>query len=100
MTTVTDSTATPGYGPITSFRDPLVQESRGFDGRLWIEWTATETSPGEWWALGQGGRPQGRVAPSRRIAVAAADSEVLWAVEHDALDVPFVVRYRIAEARE
>jgi hypothetical protein len=79
----------PGHRP------PITSALIGQDGRLWLEWYAPEGSVGEWWVLDREGRPVGRIAPPRKMAAVAADEDALWAVETDALDVPFVVRYRI-----
>jgi hypothetical protein len=79
----------PGHRP------PIENAVIGQDGRLWLEWTGPEGTPWEWWVLDDQGRPEARVVPPKRIVPYAADADGLWAVEEDALDVPFVVRYRI-----
>jgi hypothetical protein len=83
----------PGHWP------PILSALVGQDGRLWLEWYAPEGSVSEWWVLDREGRPAGRIAPAKRIAAFAADADALWAAETDALEVPYVVRYRI-EGRE
>jgi hypothetical protein len=83
----------PGHRP------PIQTALIGQDGRLWLEWTDPADGPGEWWALSSEGVPAGRIRPTQRIRPLAAGDEVVWALEMNELDVPFVVRYRIAPDR-
>jgi hypothetical protein len=72
----------------------------GSDNRVWIEWATTPPNVGSWLALSHEGEAIATIAPGKRVDLLAADATAFWAVELDELDVPYVVRYTIAQGGE
>ena len=68
----------------------------GSDGSLWLQREDTGADTFRWIVLDVDGLPVGEVhLPREGFSIAWSDSETLWAIEPDALEVPWLVRYRI-----
>lgn len=74
---------------------PVTGFAVGQDGKIWLR---RENEPGDsilWNILDREGRPLGALRLPATHSVVAARGNVMAALELDALDVPYVVRYRI-----
>ena len=81
----------PGHRP------PAERIIVGQDDRIWLEWAAPPLQAAGWVVISGAGQPLATLAHQGRIDVLAADAQFLWVLELDALDVPYVVRYQLAE---
>jgi hypothetical protein len=70
----------------------------GLDGTTWVR-RAPVGAAATWMVFDDRGRHVAYVTAPAGAAVRAADRGFAWAVEKDADDVPFVVRYRVQPAR-
>ncbi len=77
-----------------SFRSPVEALKAGRDGTVWLRQQG-EGDRSPWLVLDSLGNPEARVSLPSRLEVAEADRDHVWGWETDALDVPYVVRYRI-----
>lgn len=78
------------------FLPPVSEAVPGSDGSVWVR---REDDGGDllrWNAFSADGQSIGRVDLPRNWTVLRASASELWVVEPDDLDVPFVVRYRLA----
>ena len=80
------------YGTLEFF-PPVHGVIAGLDGSTWLR-LRTGVDSYEWEVLDKSGRAIARVDPPQG-GVRWADAESLWFVEHDELDVPYLVRYVI-----
>lgn len=81
--------APASYPPVTAalFAD---------DGNLWLRREDRDGAEEQLWEVhGPDGDPVAVVRMPARIAVHLIHQDVVWGVEHDELDVPYVVAYRI-----
>ena len=67
------------------------------DGSLWLRREQTPGDTQRWLVLDAAGMPRGQVEVPRRIRLGYPRGDVLWAAELGEYDVPWVVRYRLAE---
>jgi hypothetical protein len=81
------------YAP--AFLPPVTQLVAGRDGTLWVQRWRSDT----WLVIGPDGRIVGEATLPGRTTVRAAAGDLVWAVQLDADDVPFIVRYRIGRGR-
>jgi hypothetical protein len=79
----------PPYAP------PVQAVVGGRDGSAWIQWTDDGRLQDRWLVLGPEGEPRGRFTLPRNARIAWASGDEFVAVERDAFDVPWVVRYRL-----
>ena len=76
------------------FFPPVRGVRAGEDGTTWVL-LSTGIDSAEWEVLDASGRPMGRIAPPNENYLAWPDLETPWFVEYDALDIPYVVQYRL-----
>lgn len=67
----------------------------GTDGTIWLERERVGEGARAWLVLDADGIPLGRVAFPAGFRLHAATRDRAWGVEHDELDVPYIVRYGI-----
>lgn len=65
------------------------------DGRLWILRDAPKDRPARWVVLDTDGLPLGELELPSGFSFRWSGGDVLWGVETDDLDVPWLVRYRM-----
>lgn len=78
-------------------RPPVSDLVVGWDGTVWVAREEVPDEPRTWDVLDGTGRRIARVATPPGLRIDAASRSTVWAVETDALDVPYVVRYRVEE---
>jgi len=89
---VSDSLRPPAFYP------PVTDVVVGTDGYIWLAREGLATPPFDrrhYDILDTGGKPSGRLQLSRPGRILAATATFVWAVEHDADDVPSLVRYPV-----
>jgi hypothetical protein len=86
-----DRSPTP---PVPAFFPPVSAAVVGRDGTIWLRGPEAGGRTVEWTVLTPDGEPRARVRLPAASQVRHAAHDHLWAVEHDADGVPFVVRYR------
>lgn len=80
---------------VPEFRPPISTALVDASGMVWIEWSGDEALPDSWWIIGSDGEPAGTLNLPPGTDVRAVGERFLWAVETDALDVPYLIRYRV-----
>jgi hypothetical protein len=65
------------------------------DGSVWLRREDDGVSPARWLALDPRGEVIGEVSVRRNVRVAWNRGNVLWGIERDADDVPWLVRFRV-----
>jgi hypothetical protein len=80
---------------VPPFLPPVTSVVAGRDGTTWIRREEGAGSTVLWQVLNERGAVEASVRLPSRAFVKQASRTYLWAVAHDDLDVPYVVRYRI-----
>jgi hypothetical protein len=80
-------------------RPPVDRVLIGEDDTVWLEWAAPPGQHGDWLVLSSSGDPVATVEHPLRLDAYSTSRTTVWAVELDALDVPYVVRYRVVESK-
>jgi hypothetical protein len=76
------------------FFPPIDDIRAGADGTTWLL-RRTGVDSFEWEVLDASGHPLARVASPPRGRMRWAGTDSLWLLEHDELDIPYLVRYAI-----
>ena len=74
---------------------PVTMMVLGRDGTIWLRRERTGEPAFRWTVLDSAGEILSELRIPARTMVKYADRTQLWAVEHDSLDVPTLVRYRV-----
>ena len=74
------------------FFPPVERIHAGAEGTTWLELRVGEDEF-EWEVLDGAGEPLGRFQAPEEARLVAGDPEGAWFVEHDELDIPYLVRY-------
>lgn len=87
---------------LPAFQPGLSTVRAGSDGSLWIRVEDAASDRVQWIVIDADGIARGTLALPRRATIHQVSGDVLWLVEPDDMDVPWLVRYRIgpADARE
>lgn len=80
----------PAYRPGARYVVP------GRDDTIWVMLEPGDADTATWLVLDSGGEPMGRVRLPSGVLVRQAELPLVWGVETDELDVPYVVRYRVS----
>lgn len=80
---------------IPEFHPPVRDVVVGRDGSAWLRRDGESSRAASWLVLDPAGRIAGRVAAPNGLEIRNADASHVWGVVKDALDVPYLVRYRI-----
>jgi hypothetical protein len=67
------------------------------DGTFWLRREDDGASATRWMVLGADGRARGELNVPKSVDLAWSGGDTVWGIERDDLDVPWLVRYRIAE---
>lgn len=81
---------------IPPFRPPVRRLHRGIDGSMLIELNTTELDSASWLVLDPDGSARGRVTLPADVEPEHLDGSVIWAVDPDELEVPWLVRLRMS----
>ena len=84
-----DSLALPSHFP------PVFDAMVGRDGRTWLQISRAGSGATRWAVISDRGYLQGFVSGPEGVEIRNADGGRVWAVVHDALEVPYLVRYRL-----
>ncbi len=80
---------------VPEHRVPVRAVVAGRDGTVWLRGSETQAGLASWTVLGADGTRLASIDIPMRVTVYRADRDFVWGVEHDTLDVPYVVRYRV-----
>lgn len=83
---------------LPAFQPGVSGASAGRDGSLWVHIEDAASARTEWIVLDPDGIARGAVALPRRTSVQQVNGEMVWVEEPDDVDVPWLVRYRVAAA--
>jgi hypothetical protein len=78
------------------FPPPVQDHWVAHDGALWLRREDTGGGSFDWLVIEPDGNPRGVVRLKRRLRLLWSSGDTLWAIEPDEVDVPWLVRYRIA----
>lgn len=67
----------------------------GRDGTTWLRREDAGGGTVKWLVLDAAGSPLAEVGAPAGLTILEARRDLVWGVEHDELDVPYVVRYRV-----
>jgi hypothetical protein len=74
---------------------PIDLHHVGKDGAVWLRTQAGEGGPRRWVLLDPDGKPRGTIDLAETSRVMWSSGDVVWIVERDAVDIPWVVKYRL-----
>lgn len=77
------------------YRPPLRSARVGREGGVWIQLTGPSPDSADWVVLDPDLTPRGRVRLPVAMSPEASDGPIVWVVETDELDVPWLVRLRV-----
>ncbi len=74
---------------------PVSHVAAGRDGTTWLRREHAGGGTVKWLVLDAAGSPLAEVDAPAGLTILEARGDLVWGVEHDELDVPYVVRYRV-----
>ncbi|MGD2153530.1 MAG: 6-bladed beta-propeller [Gemmatimonadales bacterium] len=74
---------------------PVTALVAGRDGTTWLRGPETDPGLASWTVLGTDGTKLASIDIPTGVRVYQADRNFIWGIEHDTLDVPYVVRLRV-----
>lgn len=80
---------------IPPFQPPVSHVAAGRDGTTWLRREHAEGGTVRWLVLDAAGNPLAEAAAPSGLTILEARRDTVWGVEHDEMDVPYVVRYRV-----
>lgn len=84
--------------PLPRFQPPVTNLVIGRDGTIWLGRERLGVSTAEYLVLGRDGRILASVAVPPGVQIRQAQRNMVWGVETDDLDVPYLVRFRVTAA--
>jgi hypothetical protein len=85
------------YVTVPPFWPPISQVVVASDGAVWLNQGGVDAT--EWLVLNVQGHVHASVVAPRTLKIMEVHQRQVWGVEHDDLDIPYVVRYRIEVVR-
>lgn len=85
--------------PLPRFQPPVTDLAVGRDGTIWLRRERLGARSVEYLVLGPDGDILASVAAPPGLRILQAQRDMVWGVESDALEVPYVVRYRVTPGR-
>jgi hypothetical protein len=85
--------------PSAAFHPPIVDVVGGLDGSVMLRREGTIDGVARWLVLSAQGTARGVVQLNSRSKVMWLNGDLLWAVELDDFEVPWLVRYRVARSQ-
>lgn len=80
---------------IPPFQPPVSHVAAGRDGTTWLRREHAGGGTVQWLVLDPAGSALAEVGAPAGLTILEARRDMVWGVEHDELDVPYVVRYRV-----
>jgi hypothetical protein len=81
---------------IPSFFPPVASITVAGDGSIWLRRQPADSDGWHWILLSPEGTPRGEVVTPAGASILWHDGDVFYAMEQDAFEVPWLVRYRLA----
>lgn len=81
--------------PVPSHRPPVDAVRVDSEGRLLLLWSADPGQARQGWVIAPGGDLVAWLTLPGGQELLAFEGDYLWALEHDEMEVPFVLRYRV-----
>lgn len=78
-----------------AFHPPVSSVTLGRDGTVWLQREQARSDSIAWSVLDPNGAPIGTVMLPAGLRLMEAERGTVWGMEQDALDVPYIVRYRV-----
>lgn len=91
---VRDALFLPPYFP------PVSAVVAGRDGTIWLRREQAGGTVATWNVLDASGELLAVTTAPQHLQIYAADAEFAWGVEHDEMDIPYVVRYRVVRRQQ
>jgi hypothetical protein len=82
---------------LPEYRAPIRTIHGGSDGTLWLQSNTSSSDANDWIAIDRDGDPIGGLRLPRRMTIADSAYPIVWAIETDELDVPWLVKLTINE---
>jgi hypothetical protein len=83
-----------------AFQSAIQGSHVGSDGSFWLRLADSGAGPFKWMLFDREGRAYGEVAVARNSRVVWSAGNTFWAVEHDEVAVPWLVRYTLRTAKD
>jgi hypothetical protein len=84
---------------IPSFFPPVSSITVAGDGSVWLRRQPSDAEGWQWVLLSPEGRPRGEVSTPAGASILWHEGDVFYAMEQDAFEVPWLVRYRLSPGR-
>lgn len=81
---------------LPTYHAPVLELLVGRDGTTWLQLSAPDPTRNQWMILDTDGEVLARLTVPSSLRILAAERHRVWGVEADELDVPYLVRHRIA----
>ena len=80
---------------LPDFQSPVSDAQHGDDGTLWLRREVDSGPSHDWIILSPDGRPRGQVELPGNTSIRWVGGDIIYAVERDDFDVPWLVKYRV-----
>ena len=80
---------------LPDFQSPVSDAQHGDDGTLWLRREVDAGPSYHWIILSPDGRPRGQVELPGNTSIRWVGGDIIYAVERDDFDVPWLVKYRV-----
>ena len=80
---------------VPEYHPPVSGLLLGKDGSIWLGAEKVGGPSVDWRIIAASGEPIGTVALPARFTLLEAENDLVWGIEYDELDVPYIVRYRL-----
>jgi hypothetical protein len=81
--------------PMPRFQVPVSQLVVGLDGTIWLRREGFGRDQAQWLVLSSSGEIEGYVPAPPGLRILQARRDMVWGVEVDEFEVPYVMRYRV-----
>jgi hypothetical protein len=95
MSAVRYAAAVRGALYIPKYRPPVKKVLTGRDHTIWLEREGEESASARWTVLNPTGELVAVVDVPVELVLLHVQADLVWGVEHDSLDVPYLVRCRV-----
>jgi hypothetical protein len=81
---------------LPAFYPPVSDAQTGANGALWLRLADDGSNDWRWLVLSADGTARGVLAMPKASTLEWMEQNLVWVVEQDAFDIPWIVRYRVA----